>query len=244
MSSFLLVHGAWHSAACWHRTAGLLEAAGHRVLTPDLPGHGAEAVSASRVSLRHQVAALVEQLSDTAGPFHVVAHSMAGVPATVAVSQAPAHVASLTYLAAFLPRPGDSVFGLMAANRAHEPLTRIELAMHLSQDKRTCTVATDEAAELFYHDLPAEEAVALAQQLQPQSTLVLAADAHFDALPLAAIPRSYIACRRDRVLPFHHQQRMLQRVGALAWRVLDSDHSPFHSRPFELADLLQATCRT
>lgn len=241
MSRFLLVHGAWHTAACWQRTAGLLEMAGHTVLTPDLPGHGAEAAAAARVSLRHQVAALVEQLSATAAPVHVVAHSMAGVPATVAVCQAPAHVASLTYLAAFLPRPGDSIFGLMAANRAHEPLTRIELAMNLSQDKRTCTVATEEAADLFYHDLPVDEAVALARQLQPQSTLVLAADAHFDAQRLAGIPRGYIACRRDRVVPFHHQQRMLQRVDGLSWRVLDSDHSPFYSRPAELADSLQAT---
>jgi pimeloyl-ACP methyl ester carboxylesterase len=244
MSRFLLVHGAWHTAACWQRTAGLLEAAGHTVLTPNLPGHGPEAASAARVSLRHQVAALVEQLSDADAPIHVVAHSMAGVPATVAASLAPDHVASLTYLAAFLPRPGDSVFGLMAANRAHEPLTRIELAMNLSPDKRTCTVATDEAADLFYHDLPAEQAVKLADQLQPQSTLVLAADAHFDALPLAAIPRGYIACRRDRVLPFHHQQRMLQRGDGLSWRVLDSDHSPFYSRPVELVDLLLAPCQT
>lgn len=34
MSTFLLVHGAWHSARCWERVVPLLTAAGHRVCQP------------------------------------------------------------------------------------------------------------------------------------------------------------------------------------------------------------------
>jgi len=30
----------------------------------------------------------------------------------------------------------------------------------------------------------------------------------------------------------------------MSWRVLDSDHSPFYSRPVELVDLLLAPCQT
>ena len=36
---FVLIAGAWHGAWCWQKIVPLLEAQGHRVLTPDLPGH-------------------------------------------------------------------------------------------------------------------------------------------------------------------------------------------------------------
>ena len=36
MSTFALVHGAWHGAWCWERLTPELEALGHRVITLDL----------------------------------------------------------------------------------------------------------------------------------------------------------------------------------------------------------------
>jgi hypothetical protein len=38
MASFILVHGAWHSAWCWRRVAALLASDGHDLLTPTLTG--------------------------------------------------------------------------------------------------------------------------------------------------------------------------------------------------------------
>src|SRR5438874_2371476 len=40
MSTYLLVHGAWHSGESWARVTPLLAAAGHRVLAPTLTGYG------------------------------------------------------------------------------------------------------------------------------------------------------------------------------------------------------------
>jgi pimeloyl-ACP methyl ester carboxylesterase len=37
MATFVLVHGAWHGAWCWHEVGRELEARGHRVETPHLP---------------------------------------------------------------------------------------------------------------------------------------------------------------------------------------------------------------
>src|SRR5262249_33473833 len=41
--TYLLVHGAWHSAAHWNRVAEHLTARGHRVDAIDLPGSGLDA---------------------------------------------------------------------------------------------------------------------------------------------------------------------------------------------------------
>ncbi|MEM6267712.1 MAG: alpha/beta fold hydrolase, partial [Pseudomonadota bacterium] len=35
---FVLIHGAWHGGWCWEPVREKLESAGHRVLTPTLPG--------------------------------------------------------------------------------------------------------------------------------------------------------------------------------------------------------------
>lgn len=38
MSTFVLVHGAWHGGWCWRDVRTRLEAAGHTVFTPTMPG--------------------------------------------------------------------------------------------------------------------------------------------------------------------------------------------------------------
>jgi len=43
MTTFVLVHGAWHGGWCWSRTARLLRAQGHEVHAPTLTGVGERA---------------------------------------------------------------------------------------------------------------------------------------------------------------------------------------------------------
>src|SRR4051812_7777263 len=43
MSTFALIHGAWHDHRCWARLTPLLQDAGHRVVAPDLPKADPEA---------------------------------------------------------------------------------------------------------------------------------------------------------------------------------------------------------
>ena len=47
---FVLVHGAMHGAWCWEDVAARLVAKGHRVLVPELPGHGRRAAEVALAS--------------------------------------------------------------------------------------------------------------------------------------------------------------------------------------------------
>ena len=51
MATFLLVHGAWHGAWCWEKVVVALEAAGHRAIAIDLPGHGDDPTPPENVTL-------------------------------------------------------------------------------------------------------------------------------------------------------------------------------------------------
>jgi pimeloyl-ACP methyl ester carboxylesterase len=40
VSTYVLIHGAFHGGWCWYKIVALLEKQGHTVVAPDLPSHG------------------------------------------------------------------------------------------------------------------------------------------------------------------------------------------------------------
>jgi pimeloyl-ACP methyl ester carboxylesterase len=238
--TFVLVHGAWHSGACWQRVAELLTAQGFTVLTPDLPGHGANTLPLAQVTFKAYVNSLLDLLDSVAEPVTLVGHSMAGLVVSEAAARRPEKIKRVVYVCAYLPRDGESLFDLAALNRSHEPFTAIDLAMQLSDDKRTCTVAPDQIVPLFYTQAPADVAAKAQAAFSVQATLPLAAKVQLDAAGWNRVKRTYILCTRDKVVPVHHQRRMLTRQHCDVLLQLDADHSPFLSCPEQFALLLQA----
>jgi pimeloyl-ACP methyl ester carboxylesterase len=111
MSTFVLVHGAWHGGWCWQRVAPLLQAAGHRVTTPTLTGLGERCDLASEaVNLETHIDDVLrhlefERLSDVV----LVAHSYAGFVAFGVAERVASNIASLVLLDAFIPLDGDTM---------------------------------------------------------------------------------------------------------------------------------------
>ncbi|HVL84208.1 MAG TPA: alpha/beta hydrolase [Pseudonocardia sp.] len=106
MIRIALVHGAWHRASCWDAVARELAAAGHDVVTPELPsdrpGLGAEAYAG----------AVIAALGPLAGGTRVVlvGHSLGGLTVPVVAQRlGAAAVHALVLVAALVPRPGMSL---------------------------------------------------------------------------------------------------------------------------------------
>ena len=73
MSTFMLIHGAWHGAWCWERLVPELESLGHRTLTVDLPSDDPTATFETYAD--HAV----EAMSTEDDQVVLVGHSMAGM---------------------------------------------------------------------------------------------------------------------------------------------------------------------
>jgi pimeloyl-ACP methyl ester carboxylesterase len=109
MATFVLVHGAMHGAWCWREVRAPLRAAGHVVFTPTLTGQGERRhLLTPDVGVDTHVADLVELLwFEDLHDVHLVLHSYAGVLAGPVAEQVGERLASITYLAGFLTRPGE-----------------------------------------------------------------------------------------------------------------------------------------
>ena len=130
MTTFVLVHGAYHGGWCWPRVAAPLRRAGHAVLTPTLTGLG------DRAHLLSPEVGLHTMIEDVVGVFEaeeldgvvLVAHSFGALPVLGALARIARQVEHVVILDGIVVPPGEIGFaGLSdevvrdrrAAARAH-----------------------------------------------------------------------------------------------------------------------------
>ena len=117
---FVLVHGAWHGGWCWDLVRERLEAAGHRVHTPTLPGLAERAGELTAdTSLADHIADLAHYITarDLSG-FVLAGHSYGGMVITGVADLLKDRIAHILYLDAALPRDGESMISYGAPRPA------------------------------------------------------------------------------------------------------------------------------
>src|SRR5262249_4568401 len=109
MARFVLVHGAFAGAWIWGPLQERLNAAGHTTVAFDLPGLGNDRTPTSEVTLDSYAARLCEVLAASSERAIIVGNSMGGIVITQGAARCPERVAALVYVAAFLPKDGQSL---------------------------------------------------------------------------------------------------------------------------------------
>ena len=114
MPIFVLVHGAWQSAATWDLLTPLLQEQGHTVVTPILSGLGtAETLLSPDVSLAQHIRDVCSELLKFKQPVVLVGHSYAGMIISGVAEQVPSMVEHLVFLDAFIPNDGQCALDLL-----------------------------------------------------------------------------------------------------------------------------------
>lgn len=270
----VLVHGSWFGGWSFAKLIPLLAAKGITAVAPDLPGHGLGAkfpasfapldADAFRnevsplvgVSLQDYVGAILAQVSSLAaagfGPITVLGHSMAGIPITAAAEQAPAQIAKLIYLSAFLPVTAAPAGAYLqrpeAAASQVGPLLKADLnvvgALRLGTNSNDATDIQG-LKSAFCADVSDVEFAAIAHLMQPDDPVqAYGTPTGATAKNWGSVPRAYIGCTADNTVPPALQKLFVSEADALSpsnktdFRTFDSSHTAFFAKASDLADVL------
>ncbi|MFI6619491.1 alpha/beta hydrolase [Streptomyces sp. NPDC050528] len=237
MSTYLLVHGAWHSGRAWDRVVPLLTAAGHRVFAPSLTGYGDKArLLGPEVGLDTHVEDVLgliteEDLTDVV----LVGHSYAGLVVSGAANRLPDRIARLVYLDAMVPVDGESATDIM-------PVTQVLIDLAARSDTPWRIPPLPELPPpggLFGVTDPADVAW-LRTMVSDQPALCLQQPVHLDNPAANAIPRTHIHCAGSEPEGFERRPvPAIQPNGtpAQVWE-LETGHDCMITKPAELTDLL------
>jgi pimeloyl-ACP methyl ester carboxylesterase len=226
MTTFGLVHGAYHGSWCWQQLTDVLEVRGHRVLTVDLPCEDPDAGASEYAE------ATVEAFSDAPEDLVLVGHSLGGLTIPVVAARRP--VSRMVFVSAMLPRPG----------RPHDDVMRDEPDMALPGPAGGSYVAADgstrwypdAAAALFFADCPPAVAAWAASRLRGQFWKITREVTPIRAWP--DVPCSAVIGSRDLVINPAWSRRVTRRVLGVAPIEIECGHSPFICAPNLLADAI------
>jgi pimeloyl-ACP methyl ester carboxylesterase len=121
VTTYVLLHGAWHGGWCWGRVAPHLRAAGHAVFTPTFTGVSDRAhLLSPSVDLSTHIDDVVrlidaEGLTDAV----LVGHSYAGMVVSGVAEKRPDALRLRVHLDAFLPTDGEAAIDLLPEGPAH-----------------------------------------------------------------------------------------------------------------------------
>jgi pimeloyl-ACP methyl ester carboxylesterase len=240
MANFLLIHGAMGGAWCWERVIPGLEAAGHRASAIDLPGQGADTTPLAEITLYRYADAVCEALNRLEGPVLLTGHSMGGMVITQAASQCPERLAGLIYVAAFLPKPGESLIEITHLPEAAGDSVQDNIVVQ--GDPPVSTMPPEAAPEALYHCCTPEQIDWALPRRGSQPvipfTQPFTPPPDGDAARFEALPRAYVTCLQDRAIRPPAQRLMYERAGCDPVLQIDTDHSPWLSRTDELVGAL------
>jgi pimeloyl-ACP methyl ester carboxylesterase len=153
----------------------------------------------------------------------VVAHSLGGFVAPLVCARVPVDL--LVLVAGMIPSPGERGAEWWA-NTGH------------AEARREQGGEDDSEIAVFLHDVTPELAAEELANARDQAATPMLEPWPLDAWP--DVPTRFLLCRDDRMFPAEWTRRLVhERLGITADEI-DGGHSPFLSRPRELADRLEA----
>jgi pimeloyl-ACP methyl ester carboxylesterase len=227
MALFALIHGGGHGGWCWEQLVPELEARGHAAVAPDLPFEDGTAGARAWADVVVEAIAGAAPADDVV----VVGHSMGGLCVPLVASLRP--VQRMVFLGALVPAIGRT----HAEHLADNPDA---VVFDTSRGGRPgpSGISWEAARYGFYADCDEEVARAAYERLRPTPGVPFTEPCPIAEWP--AVPSTYILMREDRAVSPDWSRRVAEQIGADLVE-LEGSHSPFYSRPVELADVLTST---
>jgi pimeloyl-ACP methyl ester carboxylesterase len=237
MSTFILVHGAWHGAWCWQRVVPRLESHGHRVIAPDLPGMGDDKTPLGEVTLEQWARFVADIVWQQPEPVILVGHSRGGIVVSQTAEYVPDRIQTLVYLAAFLVPDGRTLLDTM---RRIPPRPESKDSLVFALDQTTSMIAPDAVKRVFYNTTSDEWVTRAAMLSGPEPMTSFTTPLRVTEERYGSVDRVYIECMQDLAIAPQLQRMMIAEIPCREVITMNTDHSPFYSAPEPLAAHLMA----
>jgi pimeloyl-ACP methyl ester carboxylesterase len=232
MTTYVLIHGAWHSGRELEPLASSIRAAGHEVFTPTARGNGPG--DSKAVGLADAIQSIADYLTENnLGEIVLVGHSYGGMIITGVADEVSGRIRRLVYWNAFVPNDGESVTDTM-------PAQYIDLFRAVSTERGNgCVVLPFPIwREAFINDADLETAWRAYGVLNPHPLKTLTDKISLKRDPAdMKIAKSYVNCTEDISLPHHFpwHPRLSQKLGLFRLVQVPGSHELCFSNPRRLA---------
>lgn len=231
MSTYVLVHGAWHTGQAFEHVAAYLAAEGHEVHTPTLLGN--RDGDSRQVGLDAVINSLIEYFEvHSLKNVVLVGHSFAGMVLTGVADRLPARsIRRLVYCNAFVPNVGESVTDML-------PDSFIELFQKVEAKDGSISLPYPIWRDGFIGDADAKLAKQAFKQLNPQSHATFTDKIKLSQNPAdIKIPKSYLYLTEDICIPHSlgWHPRLSEKLGFFRFVTCQGCHEVLLTNPALLA---------
>lgn len=233
VSTYVLVHGAWHGGWCWQQVAAALRIMGHHVTTPTQTGLGQRKHLLSKnTTLDTFVADIInhietEELSDVI----LVGHSFGGATITGVVDKIPDRIRHLVYLDGAIVENDTSVFSTM-------PPDIVAARRKLVAEEGRGVFLPSPPPTTF--GIPEEHPLTgwVKRQLTPHPVGTYESTLRLNHPVGNGKPRTYIACTDPFHPPLHGARQWVKKQADWTWQELATGHDAMILAPEKVARLL------
>jgi len=229
--TIVLVHGAFETADVWAQVITTLEKDGYAVKNVELPGRTGNEKPMSEISLALYQQTVATAIADEKGPVVLVGHSFGGFTISAEAEAEPEKIKTLVYIAAYLPKNGDSLLALATADKD----SKLGPLLEIDKEQGFAAVKSGMGGGVFASDgpMPVQDAASAAvvnEPLAPLATAVMLTPARFGKVDKVAI-----RTLRDNVISPGFQASMIARTPVRLSMTIDTGHVPFITQPDALA---------
>lgn len=233
--TYVLVHGAWSDESSWGFIRNEL-ARKANVVTVNLPAHGADNTYGAGIGLNDYVKAVTTVINQQPGKVILVGHSMAGQVISQVAENIPQKIAKLVYVAAYLPKNGESVIDLSKKDNT----SKVGPALEFNKEYTLATIKKEVVHDAICADCPDYFKDILVKYHRAEPAKALNDKAVLGA-KFSSVPKFYIATTKDEVVPFVLQQKMIAANGSIRKVFeLPTSHLPFVVMPKEFVAILNS----
>lgn len=219
----VLVPGAFEDVHVWDGVAAKLAADGYRVLPVNLPGRPSMPMALDKVSLDVYRDTVLGALAGETRPVLLVGHSFAGITISAVAEAAPEKIKTLVYVAAYLPKDGESLLTLAKQDRDAKigPHLQIVEAMGIA------SVEYSARADLFANNAPDGLRKVLPDLIIDEPLAPLATPVHLTAARFGRTDKVYVHTALDQVVSPYLQNLMTAGTPVRLSFTVNTGHTPF-----------------